>query len=217
MVDMELVRQWGKANYPFLVKNDDAILKLYKSRVLHENVVEKVRYTAPYKEIQFLEEGVPSMIVTVKIALERKVEKEVCARCGRANCTDNSHDGKVEKVGGSYSVADSSGMISAFFFDTPERIQKYDDTERAILFGVRNTKLTFGTSFNVKDFIPITAEQEQGIHDLVDFITIYAVNGELEESKYTQWLGGRSNQNIINSIEKYFIVKRENGKVIINM
>ena len=186
-MDMDLVRKWARDNYPFLASNDDAIVALYKTRVLKEHVTEKTNFSYKYSPIKQLEEGVPAMIIVTKIDKVRDVVKDVCAVCLKSNCTE--HTERMTKYGGAYNVLDMTGSIRVFLFGDKLDKDTLDMNDNFIMYGNKKTNQKFGDiTFYLKSLKAVTTSQMSALYAVIDYLTLHSSNGTLPETEYDNFV-----------------------------
>jgi hypothetical protein len=213
-MDLEAVKKWASINYPYLISNEDAIVRLYKKSVLGEVIVEKTKYIAPYRPIAKLEDKIPATIAVTKIVKLRTSSKEVCAVCGKKICTE--HTQRVLKYAGVYQMADPTGIVEAFVFETKEFVDGLDKADFLLLAG-RYEKNTNGASFIIRSYEVLTKDALKAFYDVMDFFTISSSGGTIQEDKYEKYIKSSGNEIEIRAIEKYFVSKKESGVLYLNL
>jgi hypothetical protein len=213
-MDLEAVKRWASINYPYLIGNEDAIVKLYKKNVLGETIIEKSKYVAPYKTIERLEDRIPATIAVTKIARVRGTSKEVCGICGKKTCTE--HRERVMKYSGVYQVADQTGIVEIFMFDTKEFVEGIEKNEFFLLSG-RVEKSSSFSSFIVRSYEVITKEMLNAFYNTIDFFTISSSGGTISEEKYEKYISTNGYGTMLRPLEKYYIAKKEEGIISLNL
>jgi hypothetical protein len=214
-MDITAALKWGKENYPHLVGNEDAIVKLYKSRMLGEKIVEKTAFIYPYKSIASLELDVPAMIMVTKINLLKSKPVDVCKVCGRKVCAE--HSGRVTKYANSYLMADSSGVVEVFTFEDNSIINVLESEENFIIMGILTANKFSGKSFVLKSIVPLSKAEVDTFISVMDYFTVNAAGNTLDEEKYNTFVSTLPRKDLCPKLERYYIVSRDNGRITINM
>ncbi|MEM0143985.1 MAG: hypothetical protein QXL94_08635 [Candidatus Parvarchaeum sp.] len=214
MVDIDVVKKWARQNYPHLIDNEDAIVKLYRVKVLNEQIVEKTQYKYRYRTINQLTENAPAMIAVTKITKKKSITREVCKVCGKKTC--DQHSERIMKYGGVYLVTDSTGEMDVLVFDTKETVDLMDNAENFLIMG-HLQKSNFGNTFFQRDVKPLSKEEVSLWYDLVDYAEVNNNAGKIPIASYEAFKNSIARKDLLGSLENYFVAERNDKEIIVNM
>lgn len=221
MIDREVVLSWGKRNAPELVSNFDGLVKLYKKKVLKENVIAVTDFKAPFSTITDAIEGVPVSLIVRKLQLIQDKAFVVCKICGKKNCEHNAE--KVERRVATIQVVDSTGEIKVIYFydGNPEIIRKMesDDDDYLFISGMKKkTKDGNAFEFQAKKFEFITREFYTFTNDALQFFSVKCdSNKELKAEQWEEFLKNNPYNSVYKDKESYFVVRKDDSVYVANV
>lgn len=222
MVELELVRKWGKEKYPWLLNNEDFLIKLYKKEVLNETVIERRKVFPQFVMIKELKEGVPASLRVKMIEQGRRTPFQVCRTCGRKTCLDKTHGGFITKYAVTVELADEEDTIKGALFFAEEETKKIENSYEFIVYGIKTKDSRTGEpTFRISGWEGLSEKEGEAFNKLYDFFSTH-LNGDksIRREEYLSWLNNLNNellQTNIKEMEKFLIVKEDTDKLTVNI
>jgi len=218
-IDMNAVREFGKRKYPFLVRNEDFLLKLYKREVLKEQPFEMVVTVPKFVSVDKLRENVPSSVDAVTIEKGRR-EYQACKTCKKKVCSDPTHGGMISRFVIMMEVGDESGTVDGVAFLDAEDVDKFVSSNPKILVGVkklneRDNKM----QFFINRWFVLTGKEYLFFRKFKDFIEVQAdIQGRVIKNRYDKWKELQTiDEGVLEVAEKYLITKQDNDFIYCNV
>jgi len=218
-LDMNAVREFGKRKYPFLVKNEEFLRKLYIREVLKEQPFEMVKTVPKFVTVDKLKEQVPASVEAVTIEKGRR-EYQACKTCKKRTCTDPTHGGMISRFVLMLEIGDETGMIDGVTFLDADEVDDFVSTNPKILVGKKKlNERDNHIQFFVNKWIPLTIEEYSAFRKLKDFIEVQAdVQGRVLKERYNKWKELQSlERDAIDSVEKYLIIREDDDFIYCNI
>jgi len=206
------VKKWLRENYPHLIGNEELAMQLYNKKVLNKQIGVKISALGGYNFIRVsdLKAGVFGAIFFVVVEVINVSEFEVCAVCGRTNCTNPEHHGKKKAYATTIYGGDDSGSVNvSFFLDTPEDVEKIKSAEQMVICGaMKETK--WGNKFIAKKWYIMDKVTANSLSEFVNLMD-YAGAGGIKKDEVDKFLALHSELEPIFS--NYIRLKLEGERV----
>ena len=218
---MDVVKKWAQEHYPWMVNNNDFIVRAYRKMVLHEAVQEKEIHYPAVRTIDELSDNVAGLIMGAGIESRDPKSFMACKTCGKKECTDTTHAGLIRRLVVTMTFGDDSGMISAAFFVDADKVKELTDAYAIIAIGRKDTSEKYGESFKVNSWFPMTEDDTKAFTDLRDFLIANdSPPHSIPIATYKQWINRYYNTPEyakIQAMEKYLLTGKDDTFVYVNL